>query len=83
MRRHRARVGIRLAETLVEAALQSKFCYTLLPFDHSTHLEQTVGRANLMNTWRVTTAHDDAIFGLLENLEVVGDDGAYLVATGE
>jgi hypothetical protein len=64
---------------LVEAALQSELGHTLLLLDHGAHLEQAVGRSNFGDSGRIATAHDDAVFGLLEDLEVVGDDGAHLV----
>lgn len=83
VRRHRTRVRLRFAQTLVEAALQSELSHTLLLLDHSTHLEQAIGRSNISDSGGVATAHDDAVFGLLENLKVIGDDGADLVAALE
>lgn len=83
VRRHRTRIRVRLAQALIEAALQSKLDHALLPLDHGTHLEQPVGGADFADARRVAAAHDDSVFGLLEDLEVIGDDGALLVAVSK
>ena len=83
IRRHGTRVRVRLAQTLVEAAFQSELGHALLLLDHGAHFEQAIGGSNFGDSGRVSTAHNDAVFGLLEDLEVVGDDGAHLVAVVE
>lgn len=83
VRWHRRRVRLRLAQALVEAALQSELSHALFLLHNGAHFEQAVGWPDFANPGRITTAHDYAVFGLLEDLEMIGDDGAHLVAIGE
>lgn len=78
MRGHGRRVS--LAQALVEAAGQSELSHTLVPLDNSANLEQTVGGADVGLSGGITAADGDAVIGLVEDFEVIGDDCADLVA---
>lgn len=69
----------RLSETLVETALKAEFSHALVPLDHSSDLEEAVEGTDFTDAWRVTTAKDNTVFCLLDDLKVVGDDGSYFV----
>ena len=75
--------SIRLAQALVETTLQCKLDHTFLLLDHGTHLEEAVGGADIGVAGGITTANSDVVFGLLQDLEVIGDQGADLIGVGE
>lgn len=70
-------------ETLVEAALQGKLCLSLILVHDCTNLEQTVRGTDTLFPGRGATADNNLLVGLLDDLEVVGDQGANLVVAGE
>lgn len=72
-----------LTETPVEAALQGKLCLSLILVHDSANLKQTVRGSDTLFAGRPATADDNFLVGLLDDLEVVGDQGADLVAAGE
>lgn len=78
---HRCALG--LTETLVEAALQGKLCLSLIPVHDCANLKQTVGGSDTLFAGRRATADENFLVGLLDDLEVVGDQGADFVAAGE
>lgn len=75
--------SLSLTETLVEAALQGKLSHALLLLDHGAHLKESIGRANILVAGGITTANCNLLLGLLDDLEVVGDDGADFVVVCE
>jgi hypothetical protein len=69
----------RLPETLVEAALQAEFSHTLVSLDHSGDFEKTVGGTDFTDTWGITAADNNTVFSLLDDFEVIGNDGSDFV----
>lgn len=80
-RAHGSSLG--LTQTLVKTALQGKLGHALLLLDHGAHLKETIGRANILVTGGITTADGNFLLGLLNDLEMVGDEGADLVVIFE
>ena len=80
IRRHR--LTLRLPQSLKEDTLQAKLGHALIGLDSRGHLKQAVGLAHVAHTRRVAAAHDDAVVGLLDDFEVVGDQGAFGVVRG-
>jgi hypothetical protein len=77
------RCSFRLSETLVETALQAEFGHALVSLDHSSNFEEAVGGTDFTDARGVTAANDNTVFGLLDDFEVVGDDGSYFVLVFE
>lgn len=75
--------SLSLTETLVKAALQGEFSHALLLLDHGAHLKETIGGANILVARGITTADGNLLLGLLDDLEVIRDDGADLVVVFE
>jgi hypothetical protein len=68
---------------LVEAALEGEHSLSLVLIHHCAHLKQTVGGTYALLARGGTTADNNLLIGLLNHLEVVGDDGADLVVACE
>lgn len=88
MRRHGSLSG--LAQPLVEHAGQLELGHALVLLHHRRHLEQPVRGPHVPLQRRVAASHHDALGGLGQDLEVVGDfrpdfvgAGAQLVAAPE
>lgn len=75
--------ALRLAQALVEAALQGEFGLSFLLVHHRANFKQTVGGADTLFAWRGTTADNNLLVGLLDDFKVVGDHGADLVGACE
>jgi hypothetical protein len=75
--------SFRLPKTFVETTFETELRHALLLLDHGGDFEQAVGVSDFADTWRVTTPDDNSILSLLDNLEVIGDDGAYFVVVRE
>ena len=77
MRRHRLRLG--LPQPLEEATFQAKLRNPLLRLHDSRHLKKPIGFPNLLNSGRSATAHDNAIGGLIDDFEMVRDQGSFVI----
>lgn len=75
--------SLRLTQALVKAALQGKLGLSLVLVHHGANLKQTVGGADTLFAGRGTTADNNLLVSLFDDLEVVGDHGADLVGTCE
>lgn len=72
-----------LAKTLVETTFEGELCHTLLLLDDGTNLEESIGGTNIADARGGTAADSDAVLGLLDDFEVIGDEGTDLVVAGE
>lgn len=72
-----------LSSALIETALEAELGHILLLLDHGGDLKQAVGGADVAVSGRVSAADHDAVFGLLDHLEVVRHDCANFVGAGE
>lgn len=80
MRGHGLRV--RLSKSLVEATLQPKHRDALIRLHNRGHLKETVRFPYIAQTGRVTAAHYNPFRGLLDDLEVVRNQGSLVVCRG-
>lgn len=80
VRRHRR--PLRLAQTLVEDALELELGHALVRLDSDAHLEQAVRGSDVAFQRGVAASHNDAVVGVFNHLEVVGDLGADGVGRG-
>jgi len=71
MPRHRRSLG--LPKSLVKHALELKLSNALVRLDIRPHLEQSVAGPGRDVARRVAAAHDDAVVGVADDLEVVRD----------
>ena len=80
MRRHG--LALRLAFSFIETALESKLRNSFLGLNDGRHFEETVRFTDILFTGAITTADHNPLGGFLNNLEVVGDQGADIISGG-
>lgn len=78
----RHRRALRLAQTLVEDALELELGHALVRLDSNAHLEQAVGGTDVAFQRGVAASNNDAVVGVFNHLEVIGNLGANGVGRG-
>lgn len=77
MRRHGLRLG--LPQSLKETTLQPKLRNPLLGLHNGRHLKKPIRFPNFAHPGRSAAAHDNAIGVLIDNFEMVRDQGSFII----